>query len=106
MPTLCVVCAGHMPSCRVQLVHDSGHCVPQQARFMQDIMKFIVSFAEIPVMPARPHHPRKHAPAAAAAAAAAPGEAAVAEIEAKLHRQGLREKVSKGRLLPQCQDQQ
>jgi hypothetical protein len=65
---------------------------------MQDIMKFVVSFAEIPVMPARPHHPRKHATAAAAgAAAAAPVEAAVAEIEAKLHRQGLREKVSKGR---------
>jgi hypothetical protein len=62
---------------------------------MQDILKFIVSFAEIPLAPARPHHPRKqHTPAAAGATQAT--EAAVAEIEAQLHRQGLREKVSKG----------
>lgn len=66
---------------------------------MQDILKFIVSFAEIPVVPARPHgQPRRQqqVPLAAAAAAGSPVEAGVAEIEAKLHRQGLREKVSKG----------
>jgi hypothetical protein len=67
---------------------------------MQDILKFIVSFADIPVVPARPHgQPRRQQQAPSAAAGAAAGssvEAGVAEIEAKLHRQGLREKVSKG----------
>jgi hypothetical protein len=72
--------------------------VPQQARFMQDILKFIVNFAEIPVVPARPHHPRRQQ-APSAAAAGAPVEAGVAELQAKLHRQGLRVKVSKGMLL-------
>jgi hypothetical protein len=121
-------------SCRVQLIHDSGHSVPQQSRWMQDILKFVVNFAEIP-LPVGHHHKHRHraaAPAAAAAAAAggaalqkgpslhkpgrgavlhwapsgkvpeaaaaaaAPVEAAAAEIESKLHRQGLRDKATKG----------
>lgn len=64
---------------------------------MQDIMKFVVNFAEIPVVPARPHRPRKQQAPPAGAGPAAGVEADVAEIEAKLHRQGLREKVSKGK---------
>lgn len=70
--------------------------MPQQARYMQEILKFIVRFADIPVVPQRPHQARKQHGPAAAAAAAAGVESAVADIEAKLHRQGLREKVSKG----------
>jgi len=81
-------------------VHDSGHCVPQQARYMQEILKFVVRFADIPVVPQRPHQARKQHGPAATAAAAAGVESAVADIEAKLHRQGLREKVSKGTSVP------
>jgi hypothetical protein len=90
---------------------------------MQDILKFIVSFAEIKLPVGHIHKHRGHrvSPAAAesgdtsnqrtpalhkagrgalqqGAAAAAPVEAAAAEIESQLHRQGLRNKATKGEM--------
>lgn len=83
--------------CRVQVVHDSGHCVPQQARFMQGILRFVVSFAPIPLVAVKPVGYKQHGRAQAAATAGGRVAGVEAELAAKLHAQGLHEKVVKGR---------
>lgn len=80
--------------CRRVLLHESGHCVPQQARHCQTIVDFIAQFLEVPLIhhKPRPHHPpSKHRPRHGATVTA--HEAS----EEKLHRQGLQAKAKKGR---------
>ncbi|KAF8071272.1 GTP-binding protein [Scenedesmus sp. PABB004] len=84
----------------VQLVHDSGHAVPQQSRWTQEMLKFILPFAEVPLVRHAPHPAHRPRGAAAGAHARAGGpppvEGAAAGIEAQLHRRGLKDKATKG----------